>query len=128
MSTPFNLDSTIREKDTSHALVLVLDVTKHIVGGMLRYHIQIVKQKYTDNQLYRGNNSFTASNGFTFVSASCPALSHHNSGDGGNTYHMYIRGSDRSMDNEVVVSRSLGYVEALKVAVQEYNDCMMHQF
>lgn len=125
MSMPLSWNKvreTVSKKDNTPALVL--DITEHVVDNMLLYHIQIVKQKYTGTQLYRGSNSFTASNGFTFASASCPAGSSHNSNNSGDNYHMYIRGSNRQSNDEVVLTRSLGYVEKLKEAVKEYNYLM----
>jgi hypothetical protein len=90
LSTPFNLYEITRladkEDDTPP---LVLNITSQVVDNILRYHIQIVKQKYRGNNFYYGRNSFTASNGFTFTSASCPAGACHNTTHGGDNYHIY---------------------------------------
>ena len=110
----------VRTKDTSPAFVLA--ITERVVDNILRYDIQITKQRYRGDELNYGNNSFTASNGFTLTSASCPAGSSVNTGGVDSRYYMYVRGSSVSSDNDVITVSSLGWVERLKVAVKEYNE------
>ena len=111
-----------RTKDTSPALVV--SVTNRVVDNMLQYDIQIIKQRYTNGRFSHWGTSITASNGFTLTSASCPAGSPANNDGGYNEYHMYMRGSSSSNDNDIITVPSLGWVEKLKVAVEEYNEHM----
>ena len=124
MSMPLNWDrvhKAISEKDTSPALIL--DITEHVVDNMLHYRIQVIKQKYRSSRFYNSSDSFTASNDFTLSSVSCPAGSIHNTGSSCESrLHMYVRGTDKSMDQELLATRSLGYIEKLKQAVKEYNE------
>ena len=84
----------------------------------LYFTIQITHQKY------RGYVAdFTASNGFRFTSAYCPAITGINSTGGGFSGRgvLFLRGDSTSEDNYVLRSYSIGYIEKLKVAVKEYN-------
>jgi len=96
---------------------LVLDIKTIKSDSSLGFTIQIVNQR-----LRGGMASFIASNGFYFTSLAGPALN-----DGYNTPGytggpmMYLRGSARKNDNDVLSTRSVGYVAKLKAAVIEYN-------
>ena len=97
---------------------LELDIKTIKSGKSVSFTIQIVSQR-----LRGGKASFAASNGFYFNSLSCPAIGAcYNSGDNHNSNGMlYLRGSARSSDNDMLHTRSVGYVEKLKAAVIEYN-------
>jgi len=83
----------------------------------LKFTIQIVSQRL------RGYNAaFTASNGFYFSSLSCPAIGEgYNNTDIPTTPMMYLRGSARKCDNDILWTTSVGYIDKLKAAVIEYN-------
>lgn len=101
---------------------LVLDIKTINSDKGLQFTIQIVEQKI------RGANAgFTASNSFSFVSLSCPAIGiGYNMSDSGSVRKeglLYLRGSSSgySSDNSILITNSVGYIEKLKAAVIEYN-------
>lgn len=101
---------------------LVLDITKRVINNILHYDIQVVEQRYRCGQFNYSGCSFIASNGFILASVSCPAGDYFNDGNYVQHQHkLYLRGSTRSQDNEVITVDGIGYVEQLKLAVEEYN-------
>ena len=96
---------------------LELDIKTIKDKNSLSFTVQVVKQKY------RGvAANYVTSKGFTFFSMGCPAVG---SSHGGGAYPkpptIYLRGSSRTKDNSVLYTDSVGYIEKLKVAVEEYN-------
>lgn len=96
---------------------LEIDIQRlHIKNG-ISFTVQIVTQR-----LRGGRANFQASNGFYFSSLSCPAIGGaYNRGDSNSRPMMYLRGSARDADNEILYTNSVGYIEKLKAAVIEYN-------
>ena len=96
---------------------LELDIKTIKSDKGLKFKIQIVSQR-----LRGWHASFTASNGFSFASMSCPAISVGYNTDGNTSKPMmYLRGSSTNSDNDILFTKSIGYVEKLKAAVIEYN-------
>ena len=97
------------------ALEVDIQMVKSAKG--LSFTVQIIEQRL------RGSKAgFVASSGFYFSSLSCPAIvGGYNMDDGNSSAMLYLRGSDRSHDNDRLYTNSLGYIEKLKAAVKEYN-------
>ena len=96
---------------------LLLDIQQRRSDKGLKFTIQIIEQK-----LRGGRANFVASNGFYFSSLSCPAIGMgYNKTDSNASPMIYLRGSSRRTDNEILSTTSIGYIEKLKVAVKEYN-------
>lgn len=97
------------------ALELDIKTIKSVNG--LKFTIQIVSQR-----LRGGRASFVASNRFYFTSLSCPAIGcGYNNTDSNAAPMMYLRGTARKSDNEILYTTSIGYIDKLKAAVIEYN-------
>ena len=58
---------------------LVVKITENTDEGFLTYSVQITYQRYRDREFAKGSNSFTALNGFTFMSDGCIEVEHENS-------------------------------------------------
>lgn len=96
---------------------LVLDIQQLHSDRGLKFTVQIIEQK-----LMGGKACFIASNGFYFQSLSCPSLGMcYNKTDSNATPMLYLRGSSPRTDNAILETSSIGYIEKLKVAVEEYN-------
>ena len=96
---------------------LVLDIKQRQSDRGLKFTVQIVEQKLRGSKA-----SFVASNGFYFASLSCPAIGMGYNDSGSNvTPMLYLRGNAISTDNDILETPSIGYIEKLKVAVEEYN-------
>ena len=95
---------------------LEIDIQRKKIKNGLLFTVQIVTQRL------RGSRAnFLASNGFKFVSLSCPAIGVGYNVVEGMSPMMYIRGSGRDSDDRVMETDSIGYIERLKNAVIEYN-------
>ena len=101
---------------------LVLDIKSiSSTKGSLRFTVRIVEQRLRGSKAF-----FIASNGFKLSSLSYPAIGIGYNADGG-TYNdglLYLRGSARSNDNDIIETASVGYIDKLKKAVLEYNIAM----
>ena len=96
---------------------LKLDIETSKSDNAISFTIQIVSQR-----LRGGRASFQASNGFYFSSLSCPAIgAGYNETDSDAAPMMYLRGSSYTNDNDILYTKSVGYIEKLKAAVIEYN-------
>ncbi len=96
---------------------LVLEIKTIKKANSIKFTIQIVSQHHRG-----GRASFQATNGFYFSSLSCPAIScNYNDGKSHMQPMMYLRGSGYRRDNDIMTTKSIGYIERLKAAVIEYN-------
>lgn len=118
---------------------LIIDIHSTVYNNILIYIIQIVHQQRTGTYFTVSGHNFNASNGFRLSSQSCPALykKHNVAGSpihikgkriNGTWAHdedmLYVRGADCTRDMTRMYTDSIVYIERLKLAVTEYNECM----
>lgn len=105
-------------------LSLKVDIKTIQEKNGLRFTIQITEQRL------RGVAAkLITSNGFTFKSMSSPAIGVcYNDGSADCSVDstnrdglLYLRGSARGVDNRILHTSSIGYVNKLKAAIEEYN-------
>ena len=104
---------------------LVIEITESIEGALPVYLIKVMSQKYRYLEFTKREDyhRFVASNGFVLVSDSCPEAVelNHPSGGRGTENKLFVRGSDYYSDNDTVKAYGISYIEALKIAIEEYN-------
>ena len=115
-----------KKKNKKNKPALVIDITESIEDALPVYLIKIFSQKYRYLAFIKLEDChrFVASNGFVLLSDSCPEveeLNHPNERSYSDENKLFVRGLDRSGDNYVVKAYGISYIEALKVAVKEYN-------
>ena len=92
------------------ALELDIKMVKSAKG--LSFTVQIIEQRL------RGiKAAFVTSNGLYFNSLACPAIGRCYNAGSRTSGLLYLRGSSRRTDNDVLSTNSIGYIEKLKEAV-----------
>lgn len=104
---------------------LVIEITENNDSSFITYKIQIKQQRHIGTGFNKGSRVFRASNGFSLRSVNIVEVREQNAPEVPRwDNRLYVRGSWGSNSNKIVTAYTISYVEELKVAIKEYNECM----